>query len=138
MNNPVVHFEILAPDGPGLIAFYRDLFGWELRQVPMPGYHTYAYLPQPDEGIGGGVGQLHPDDPVGPSVVTIYIEVEDAQATLDRAVQAGAKVSLSATDIDGVGTIARFRDPYGNTIGLVRSERHDEGGGDRSGGAGPR
>ena len=121
MKNPVVHFEILAPDGPGVIAFYRELFGWELRQVPMAGYHTYAYLPQPDEGIGGGVGQLDASDSSGPSVVTIYIEVEDLQATLDRAVKAGATVSLPATDIEGVGTIARFQDPHGNTIGLVRS-----------------
>ncbi len=121
MNNPVVHFEILAPDGAGAIAFYGDLFGWELRQVPMPGYHTYAYLPQPDEGIGGGVGQLDPGDPAGPSALTIYIEVEDPQAILDRAVKGGAQVSLPPTDIDGVGTIARFRDPHGNTIGLVRS-----------------
>jgi uncharacterized protein len=121
MTNPVVHFEILAPDGPGVIAFYRELFGWQLREVPMAGYHTYAYLPQPDVGIGGGVGQLHPGDPDGPSIVTFYIEVEDPGATLDLAVAAGATVSLPATDIEGVGTIARFRDPYGNTVGLVRS-----------------
>lgn len=133
MKNPVVHFEILAPDGPGVIAFYRELSGWELRRVPMTGYQTYAYLPQPDEGIGGGVGQLDASDPSGPSVVTIYIEVEDLHATLDRAVKAGATVSLPATDIDGVGTIARFQDPHGNTIGLVCSStmtgspRTDEG-----------
>jgi uncharacterized protein len=121
MNNPVVHFEILGPDGPSVVAFYRELFGWELRQVPMTGYQAYAFLPQPDEGIGGGVGQLDPADPAGPSMVTIYIQVEDPGATLDRAVQAGATVSLPPTDIDGVGTIARFRDPHGNVIGLVRS-----------------
>ena len=121
MNNPVVHFEILGPDGPAAIAFYRELFGWDLRQVPMAGYQTYAYLPQPAEGIGGGVGQLDPGDAAERSVVTVYVEVDDPQVTLDRAVSAGARVSLPATTIDGVGTIARFRDPHGNTIGLVRS-----------------
>lgn len=121
MTNAVVHFEILAPDGAGAVTFYRELFGWELRQVPMTGYHSYAYLPQPDEGIGGGVGQLDAGGQASPSVVTIYIEVEDPEASLDQAVRAGATVSLPVTHIDGVGTIARFRDPYGNTIGLVRS-----------------
>jgi predicted enzyme related to lactoylglutathione lyase len=126
MDNPVVHFEILGPNGADVIAFYRELFGWDLRQVPMTGYHTYAYLPQPDEGIGGGVGQLDAGDPAGPSMVTVYIEVEDLHATLIRAMKAGATVSLTPTDIDGVGTIARFRDPHGNTIGLVRSRRPNQ------------
>lgn len=31
MNNPVVHFEILGPNGPDAIDFYRRLFGWDLR-----------------------------------------------------------------------------------------------------------
>jgi predicted enzyme related to lactoylglutathione lyase len=87
----------------------------------MAGYGTYAYLPQPDQGIGGGVGQLEPGDPAGQRLVTIYVEVSDPQATLDQAVQAGAQVTLPVTEIDGVGAIGRFRDPQGNIIGLVRS-----------------
>ena len=117
--NPVVHFEILGPDGPAMISFYRELFGWDLREVPMPGYHAYAYLPQPSEGIGGGVGQVEAD--TSEAMVTVYVEVANPQATLDQAVQAGAEVTLPATEINGVGTIARFRDPQGNVIGLVRS-----------------
>jgi uncharacterized protein len=119
MTNPIVHFEILGADGAAMIAFYRQLFGWDLHQVPMTGYHTYAYLPHPDQGIGGGVGQLDTsgDEPL----VTVYVEVADPQATLDHAVHAGAHITLPPTEIDGVGTIARFRDPQGNTIGLVRS-----------------
>jgi uncharacterized protein len=120
-RNPVVHFEILGSDGAGTIAFYRDLFGWDLRQVPMAGYETYAYLPQSGEGIGGGVGQLEPGDRAAERLVTVYVEVADPQATLERAVQAGAEVMLPVTEIDGVGAIARFRDPQGNIIGLVRS-----------------
>jgi predicted enzyme related to lactoylglutathione lyase len=116
---PVVHFEILGPDGPALITFYRDLFGWDLREVPMAGYDAYAYLPPPSEGIGGGVGQVDADS--SEPLVTVYVEVADPQATLDQAVQAGAEVTLSATEIKGVGTIARFRDPQGNVIGLVHS-----------------
>ena len=28
--NPVMHFEITGPDGPGLQRFYRDLFDWKI------------------------------------------------------------------------------------------------------------
>lgn len=121
MQHPVVHFEILGADGPATVAFYRDLFGWDLRQVPMVGYETYAYLPQPAQGIGGGVGKLEPGDPAGQPLVTIYVEVTDPQTTLDQAVRAGARVTLPVTEIEGVGAIARFQDPQGNIIGLVRS-----------------
>lgn len=121
MRYPVVHFEILGPDGPALIAFYRDLFGWDLRQVPMAGYDTYAYLPEPEQGIGGGVGTVEPGDAAEGHLVTVYVEVADPRATLDQAVQAGAQVTLPVTEIDGVGAIARFRDPQGNVVGLVRT-----------------
>ncbi len=120
MHNPVVHFEILGGDGPATVSFYRELFGWDLRQVPMAGYDTYAYLPQPDRGIGGGIGRLGPDDPTGAHLVTVYVEVPDLEATLERAVLAGAEVTLPVTGLPGEGAIARFRDPQGNIIGLIR------------------
>ena len=121
MPHPVVHFEILGPDGPAAVEFYRELFGWGLRKASMDGYDSYAYLPEPDAGIGGGVGQLAGTESTRGSFVTIYVEVEDPRATLDQAVQAGAEVTLPATRIDGVEEIARFRDPQGNIVGLVRS-----------------
>jgi predicted enzyme related to lactoylglutathione lyase len=118
MDNPIVHFEILGREGPSLIGFYRDLFGWELRDVPVNGYRSYAFIPSPDEGIGGGVGQLESDDH---GFVTVYVEVADPQSILDQAVKSGAHVALPVTEIPGVGEIARFQDPQGNVVGLVRS-----------------
>jgi len=106
MRNPVVHFEILGPDGPATIAFYRELFGWDLRKVPMAGYRTYAYLPEPDQGIGGGVGQLEPSDRSEERMVTIYVEVSDPQAILDQAVAKNA--DDQAQLIDAQKDFARF------------------------------
>lgn len=118
MDNPIVHFEILGGDGPSLVAFYQGLFGWNMRDVAMDGYRSYAYLPPPDRGIGGGVGQLESGHQ---GFVTIYVEVGDPQSLLDQAVQSGAQVELPVTELPGVGAIARFRDPEGNVVGLVRS-----------------
>jgi hypothetical protein len=122
MNNPVVHFEIVGCDGATLADFYRRLFGWELRAAAIPGYESYAYLPSPAVGLGGGVGQLGPGDG---AMVIIYIEVADPQAVLDQAVMSGAQVALPVTELPGVGAIARFWDPQGNMIGLVRSSPAD-------------
>ena len=118
MDNPIVHFEILGHEGPSLVAFYRDLFGWPLREVAMDGYSTYAFLPSPEEGIGGGVGQLASSDR---AFLTIYVEVADPHSMLDQAIKGGAETVLPVTEIPGVGEIARFRDPQGNVVGLVRS-----------------
>lgn len=118
MTNPVVHFEIVGRDGAALVEFYRGVFGWDLREEAMPGYPSYACLPTPDHGIGGAVGQLGPGDG---AMVTIYVEVADPQAVLDHAVTSGAQVALPVTELPGVGVIARFWDPQGNVIGLVRS-----------------
>ncbi len=116
--NPVVHFEILGPDGPPMITFYRELFGWDLREVPMAGYEAYAYLPEPSEGIGGGVGQLEADS--SESLVTVYVEVADPQATRDQAVQPVPRSLFPPRDHRGRNN-RPVPDPQGNVIGLVRS-----------------
>jgi uncharacterized protein len=122
VNNPIVHFEILGNEGPALISFYRELFGWELRDTAMDGYRSYAYLPSPEDGIGGGIGQLESE---AHALVTIYVEVTDPESVLDQAIQSGAQVVLPVTKIPGVGEIARFRDPQGNVVGVVRSVAPD-------------
>jgi predicted enzyme related to lactoylglutathione lyase len=35
MGNPVVHFEIIAKDGPKLQSFYADLFDWKIETFPL-------------------------------------------------------------------------------------------------------
>lgn len=119
MNNPIVHFEIMGSDGPALTEFYRALFGWELRRVPMDGYQDYSFIPSPEEGVGvgGGLGQLEDGD----ALVTIYVEVTNLQQMLDRAVEAGAQIVLPRTEIPPEVTIARFRDPQGNIVGLIQT-----------------
>lgn len=119
-SDPVVHFEILGPDGPALTSFYGELFGWRMQAGALPGYPHYGFLPAPDgTGIGGGVGTA---DAVTGGLVTIYVEVDDPQRALDRAQELGATVTLPVTAIPEVATFARFRDPQGNEVGLVQRQ----------------
>lgn len=120
MGNSVVHFEILGPDGAGLTDFYGRLFGWQMQLGTLPGYPHYGFLPTPDgTGIGGGVGTA---DAVSKSLVTVYVEVDDPQAAIDRAVELGATVTLPVTTIPDVATFGRFRDPQGNEVGVVQRQ----------------
>jgi predicted enzyme related to lactoylglutathione lyase len=113
--NPVVHFEIIGNDGPTLQKFYDDLFGWN---VDANNEFQYGMVSaQGDKGIGGGIGA----DMGGGQRVSIYVEVDDPQAYLDKVEQLGGKTIMPpATIMDGV-TIAMFTDPEGNVTGLVKN-----------------
>lgn len=116
MPHPVVHFEIAGPDGEALTGFYHDLFGWEAQSAG-PGYWI---VPPQGGGIGGGVMQTPPGVP---SYLTVYVETDDLQATIDRGVELGAEVLVGPTPIAGVGSFAMLRDPAGNAISLLKSDQ---------------
>ena len=117
LGNPVVHFEIAGPDGPALQQFYRDLFGW---QIDVQGEEMGNYgLVSPNEGgIGGGVFPTTEDMPAR-SYVAFYVQVDDLQAALDKVAGMGGNAIMPPMEIaPGMGSIAMFGDPAGNTIGL--------------------
>ena len=113
MANPVTWFEIIGPDSLALQKFYADTFGWKL-SPPMAEMGNYSMLDHEGHGIQGGIGQ-------GDARVTIYIEVDDPQAYLDKAIQAGAKLLMPVMEVTTDVTIAMFADPAGNGIGLLKA-----------------
>ena len=52
-----------------------------------------------------------------------YIEVDNVDSSLARALGLGAKVLLPATDIPTVGRIAVMADPEGSAIGIFQPEK---------------
>ncbi|HEX5140529.1 MAG TPA: VOC family protein [Dehalococcoidia bacterium] len=114
MPNPVVHFEIIGKDGKKLQSFYSGVFGWGVdASNPM----EYGMVEAPGSGIGGGISKGQADE----HLVTVYVEVDDLQATLDKATSMGGKVIMPPTEIPGAVTMAQFEDPEGNLIGLIKS-----------------
>jgi len=113
MANSVVHFEILGSDGAGLQKFYRDLFGWKIdANNPM----NYGMVEAGKGGIGGGVGPSQD----GSTLVTVYVDVDNLQAALDKAEKLGGKTVMPPMDVPGGPSIAQFTDPGGNVVGLVK------------------
>ena len=114
MGQPVVHFEIYGKDEKKLQQFYSELFEWKVdANNPM----NYGLVDTGGgRGIGGGIAHAEPGTPS----VTIYIEVNDLQTYLDRAVKMGSKVLVPVTEIPGTVTYALISDPEGNAVGLVK------------------
>jgi len=115
MGNGVVHFEFGAADDEPLVAFYRGLFGWDLKSFPGGGYTMIDTCG--GAGINGGIGKSQTGEPWS----AFYVEAQDPQAMLDKAISLGATTVMPVTDFGGAVTIAMFNDPDGLLIGLVRA-----------------
>jgi predicted enzyme related to lactoylglutathione lyase len=108
MAHPVVHFEIGCKDSAKTQAFYAKLFDWKVQQAGP------AAMIDAGAGITGHITELG-HEPY--HYTTFYVEVEDVQAYLEKAVSLGGKMLVPAMDIP-TGTFAWMADPEGNTIGL--------------------
>jgi predicted enzyme related to lactoylglutathione lyase len=70
-----------------------------------------------DQGIGGAVGASEAAPDGG---VLVYVEVDDLDAYLVRALNQGATVAMPVTNVAGTKlNVAWIRDPQGNLLGLV-------------------
>ena len=72
-------------------------------------------------GIDGGITGTDGD----PNMVTFYVQVDDIDASLQKAVDLGATVIVPVTTIPKSVTFALFADPQGNCIGIVASQTPD-------------
>lgn len=117
MAQPIVHWEIMGPDGGALNTFYADLFGWKGEAVP--GFNDYYMITPESAGIGGAVGQGSDDSP---SYLTMYIEVDSIDEHLEKINAAGGSTMVPRTVIPGTVVFAMFADPAGNMVGLVEPE----------------
>jgi predicted enzyme related to lactoylglutathione lyase len=93
--------------------FYGELFGWKINSNnPM----KYGIVETGGPGgINGGVGPAHD----GNKRVSVYAQVSDLQATLDRVEKLGGKTILAPTEVPGGPKLAMFADPAGNITGLI-------------------
>ena len=113
MGSPVVHWEISSKNDVNLKRFYADLFDWKVdANNPM----NYGMVETGGEGINGGISEGQAYD----QYVTVYVQVADPQAALEKAERLGGKTVMPVTEIPGAVTMAQFTDPAGNMIGLIK------------------
>jgi len=112
MANAVGWFEIHGKDGKAAQDFYASLFNWKIdANNPM----SYGMVEGAEGGIGGGI--TGPDGPM----VTVYVSVDDLAATLKKAEGLGGQTVMPPMDVPGGPSIAQFRDPAGNVIGIMKT-----------------
>ncbi len=114
MGKPVVHFEIGCRDVGKTQSFYSKLFDWDITQSG-----PAAVINTGGEGIGGHITSLGHDPH---NYVTVYVQVEDLQAYLDKAIALGGKMLVPPVPIP-TGKFAWLSDPDGNIIGLLQPKQ---------------
>jgi uncharacterized protein len=120
MANEVSWFEVMGPEPEQTAKFYGELFGWHTETLPEFDYtliDTHA-----GTGINGGIGKTED----GRATLAVYVESNDLQGALDKAVSLGGKVATPVTEATMV-TFAFYTDPAGNAVGLVAPSEQSGG-----------
>ena len=121
MTRPVVHLEARGLDAPELLAFYREIFGWERNDSLSIGDYSVAEIGDGPLTIGIG-----PVPEWSSRSAKFYIQVDDIEETLARIEAAGGKAVMPRTEGPEFGAthiliFTSFLDPAGNEIGLVET-----------------
>ncbi len=133
--NRVIHFEIHAADPNRAAKFYRDVFGWDVKEwvvpgVEMPKEHRYWLITtgsKEDPGINGGILFRRGAAPAEGQAVNAYtciIGVTSVDEYVAKAVAAGATVALPKMPIKGVGWLAYCKDTEGNIFGMMQDDKN--------------
>lgn len=92
-------------------AFYTAVFDWNIRDPE-------SASPAFQDGTGHVIGHFVDDQPVaGDAGVRPYVYVEDVAATVERILANGGEL-VKTPFAEGDLTVAVFRDPAGNVLGV--------------------
>ena len=133
--NRVVHFEIHAAEPERAALFYRDVFGWEIKEWLVPGvnipqenrYWMVATGSDDQPGINGGIVVRRGHAPIegqGVNGFICTIDVASLEESINKAVKAGASLAIARMPIKGVGWLAYCKDPEGNIFGMMQPDEN--------------
>lgn len=112
--------DVSAPDVPGTVEFYHQLFGWQAEDMGEESGH-YTIMSHQGESVGA----------IGPSYAegtkpawTVYFKVSDAHATTKAIEAAGGTVRVPPMDVFDQTTLAQFTDTSGADFAISQPKKH--------------
>jgi predicted enzyme related to lactoylglutathione lyase len=112
-NGKICYIEMPATDIRRSAEFYKDVFGWRIRQR---GDGATAFDDTTGEVSGAWVLSRPPAATPG---LLFYIMVDSVSVAVDAVVAHGCEI-VQPIGVDAPEITARFRDPGGNVIGLYQ------------------
>jgi predicted enzyme related to lactoylglutathione lyase len=117
VNKPgaITWYELATHDAVKARAFYTQLLGWEAETQTIDG-ELYTIFTNNGRKVAGMVKLTEPNTKPH---WRIYFSVEDCDATIRKAITLGGEVSVTTTNISGIGDFAVLRDPQGVGFGIT-------------------
>jgi predicted enzyme related to lactoylglutathione lyase len=106
--------DLSSPDLAASKAFYSGVFGWNPIDTS-PDMGGYVMFHVGDAAMAGAGPLQGPDQP---PAWTIYVSVDDADATAAKVEATGGKVLMAPMDVAEQGRMAIFMDPTGAVFGV--------------------
>jgi uncharacterized protein len=111
--------DLISPDVAAAAPFYRELFDWQVEEVPGADGQYWSIT------NGGRMnGGMMPMPPGGHPAWNLYFAVEDVDATVARARELGADLVLGPLDVP-TGRFAVIRDPQNAVFSVVAGPMDD-------------
>lgn len=109
--------ELMTSDPAAAAAFYTKIYGWTVKEQPMPPSGTYRVLHRGERMSGGIMGLPMPGVPPHWNA---YVAVESVDASAKRVETLKGKIIVPPSDIPGMGRFAIFTDPLGASLSLFQ------------------
>jgi predicted enzyme related to lactoylglutathione lyase len=117
--------ELATTDQKGAVAFYRNLFGWNVNDQPIGPTETYSMFEMRGKSIGAAYTMKPEQRQQGvPPHWGSYIAVSNADDAVKRAKELGATVLAPPFDVMDAGRMAVLQDPTGAVFSVWQAKKH--------------
>jgi predicted enzyme related to lactoylglutathione lyase len=121
VNGTLCWADLSTSDTKRASNFYSGLFGWQLISDPKDP-SGYLHIKNGDQHIGG-IPPASYRQPGVPAHWMAYFQVDDVDATANKAKETGAKLHLPPMTMEGVGRMSVVADPQGAVFAIFKSAR---------------
>ncbi|HEV2689661.1 MAG TPA: VOC family protein [Bryobacteraceae bacterium] len=121
VNGTLCWADLSTPDPNQAGQFYSGLFGWSFMRDEKDS-SGYLHIKNGEHFIGG-VPPAAQRQPGTPPHWLAYFQVDDVDATANKAKEMGAKLFLPPMSMAGVGRFSVIADPQGAAFAIFKSER---------------
>jgi predicted enzyme related to lactoylglutathione lyase len=111
--------ELMTHDVEKAKAFYTKVVGWTFDAMPMVGGGTYWVAKAGDKQVGGIFTMSGPEYKGMEERWVSILAVDNVDARVKKATQAGAQVLKGPFDIPNIGRVAYVQEPGGAMIGWI-------------------
>ena len=115
-SNPIVFWELASHDQEKSVAFFRDVFGWEINFDEKAGFYKVPAQPGAPSP-GGGIFTLRK---AKLPFVALYIQVDDIEAKRKLVEEHGGFIVLESFDAGGGTMICLFNEPSGVCFAMLQ------------------